>query len=248
MSDGPPPGYLGADARIRSGPAPELVEAGYELELADAPLLWRGLGLADLAHSLVLAAIPEGDRRALLAALLDLLDAPEPPAMDSRYGDSVNLRERRLEERIGSATGWLSAGRSRREAGRISFRLALGDRVLELHAAVLRFARALVEVAERERDTPMPDYTYLQVGQPTTAGHWLLSFAYPALRDAERVLADFAHVNRSPARAAPLPPRNPPPRRRRRRQWLALPAGPGGARAAARLQRADRPHPRRHVA
>ena len=29
---------------IRSGPAPELVEAGYELELADAPLLARGLG------------------------------------------------------------------------------------------------------------------------------------------------------------------------------------------------------------
>src|SRR4051812_16960831 len=201
MTEDPPPGYLGADARIRSGPAPELVEAGYELELADAPLLWRGLGLTDLAHSLVLAAIPEGDRRALLAALLDLLDAPEPPAMDSRYGDSVNLRERRLEERIGSATGWLSAGRSRREAGRIAFRLALRDRVLELHAAVLRFARALVDVAERERDTPMPDYTYLQVAQPTTAGHWLLSFAFPALRDAERLRRDFDWVNRSPAGA-----------------------------------------------
>src|SRR3954447_23416111 len=161
MTEDPPPGYLGADARIRSGPAPELVEAGYELELADAPLLWRGLGLADLAHSLVLAVIPEGDRRALLAALLDLLDAPEPPAMDSRYGDSVNLRERRLEERIGSATGWLSAGRARRGAGgwgggggRIAFGRALRARVLELHAAVLLFARALVDVAERERDTP----------------------------------------------------------------------------------------------
>ena len=35
----------------------------------------------------------------------------------------------------------------------------------------------------------MPDYTYLQVAQPTTAGHWLLSFAYPALRDAERLRA-----------------------------------------------------------
>jgi argininosuccinate lyase len=95
----------------------------------------------------------------------------------------------------------LNAGRPRREAGRIAFRLGLRERVLDLHAAVLRFAGALVDVAERERDTPMPDYTYLQVAQPTTAGHWLLSFAHPALRDAERLRRDFEWVNRSPAGA-----------------------------------------------
>jgi argininosuccinate lyase len=193
----PPPGYLGADARVRRGPAPELVEAGYELELADAPLLRRGLGLADLAHVLALPAIPDG--RALLRALLDLLD--EEPAIDPRYGDLVNVREHWLEERIGSAAGWLNAGRPRREAGRIAFRIALRERVLELHAAVLRFASALVELAARERDTPMPDYTYLHAAQPTTAGHWLLSFAEPALRDAGRLERDFAWINRSPAGA-----------------------------------------------
>ena len=47
----------------------------------------------------------------------------------------------------------------------------------------------------------MPDYTYLQAAQPTTAGHWLLSFAYPALRDLERLRGDLAWVNRSPAGA-----------------------------------------------
>jgi argininosuccinate lyase len=194
----PPEGYLGADARIRRGPAPELVEAGYELELADAPLLWRSLGLADMAHALVLRAIPDADRRALLGALLELA---EDRSLDSRYGDLVNLREHRLEERVGTAAGWLNAGRPRRETGRIAFRLALRERVLELHAAVVRFAAALVDVAERERDTPLPDYTYLQVAQPTTAGHWLLSFAFPALRDAERLRHDFDWVNRSPAGA-----------------------------------------------
>ena len=47
----------------------------------------------------------------------------------------------------------------------------------------------------------MPDYTYLQVAQPTTAGHWLLSFAHPALRDLARLEADLDWVNRSPAGA-----------------------------------------------
>jgi argininosuccinate lyase len=192
----PPPGYLGADARIRRGPAPELVAAGYELELADAPLLERGLTLADIAHVIALPTIPDAHRRALLEALPNLT-----VEIDSRYGDLVNVRERELEQRIGDAAGWLNAGRPRREAGRIAFRIALRARLLDLAQAIARFASALTEQAARERDTLMPDYTYLQAGQPTTAGHWLLSFAYVALRDAERVRADFAATNRSPAGA-----------------------------------------------
>jgi argininosuccinate lyase len=193
----PPEGYLGAGGPIRSGPAPELVEAGYELELADAPLLARGFGLADLAHAIALDAIPGDDRRPLLGALVELLG--EDVEIDSRYGDIANVRERELERRVGAAAGWLNAGRPRREAGRIAFRIALRTRVLDLAEAVTRFAAALTEIAARERATPMPDYTYLQAAQPTTAGHWLLSFAYPALRDVERVRGDFEWVNRSPA-------------------------------------------------
>jgi argininosuccinate lyase len=196
MAD-PPEGYLGAGGPIKRGPAPELVEAGYELELADAPLLARGLGLADLAHVIALDAIPADDRRALLGALTELLDSEIE--IDSRYGDLANVRERELERRIGAAAGWLNAGRPRREAGRIAFRIALRTRVLDLAAAATRFATALTELAARERDTPMPDYTYLQAAQPTTAGHWALSFAYPALRDVERLRGDFEWVNRSPA-------------------------------------------------
>jgi argininosuccinate lyase len=194
----PPEGYLGAGGPLRRGPAPELVEAGYELELADAPLLGRGLGLADLAHAIVLEAIPAADRRALLDALIELLDVEIE--VDPRYGDLANARERILMQRT-PAAGWLNAGRPRREAGRIAFRIALRSRLLDLAAAALRFAGALTDVAERERATLMPDYTYLQAAQPTTAGHWALSFAYPALRDAERLRGDYAWVNRSPGGA-----------------------------------------------
>ena len=202
MSPEPPEGYLGATARIRSGPAPELVAAGYELELADAPLLARGLDLADLAHVAVLAAIPPVDAAALRAALREL--AATELDVDPRYGDLVNLRERRLQQRAGTAAGWLNAGRPRREAGRIAFRIAVRGLLLDLGDAQARLASALVDAAARERDTLMPDYTYLQVAQPTTAGHWLLSFAYPALRDLARTEADLDWVNRSPPAPAGL--------------------------------------------
>jgi argininosuccinate lyase len=196
MSD-PPPGYLGAEARIKRGPAPELVAAGYELELADSPLLERGLVLADIAHVVALPTIPDEHRSALLGALADV----NVSGIGSEYGDLVNLRERALEQRIGDAAGWLNAGRPRREAGRIAFRIALRTRLLDLAQAIARFAHELTEKAAQERDTLMADYTYLQAAQPTTAGHWLLSFAYPALRDLDRALNDFASANRSPAGA-----------------------------------------------
>ena len=37
------------------------------------------------------------------------------------------------------------------------------------------------------RDDLAADYTYLQPAQPTSIGHLLLAYAYPALRDAERM-------------------------------------------------------------
>ena len=167
--------------------------------------------------------IPADDARALLGALLELLETP--PIVDARYGDLVNVRERWLEQRVGPRGG-LAERRPPAARGR-------PDRVPDRPArAAARPARGhaalrdrLVDAAERERDTLMPDYTYLQVAQPTTAGHWLLSFAYPALRDVD-------------------PPRGRPrlgqsqPGRRGRRQRLALPAR---SRALATLLGFDAP-------
>src|SRR6202043_4221101 len=81
----PPTGYLGATAQITSGPAPELVEAGYALEIADAPLLHRGLTLADLAHLVALTecgALDPAQAAPLCGWLLGLLDSP---AAEFRY-------------------------------------------------------------------------------------------------------------------------------------------------------------------
>src|SRR5437764_374013 len=56
-----------------------------------------------------------------------------------------------------------------------------------------------VGLAESHIQTLMPDYTYLQQAQPTTLGHYLLGFAYPVLRDLDRVGACYGRTNMSPA-------------------------------------------------
>ena len=56
------------------GPAPELVESGFYLENADAPLLHAGLNQADLAHVLDLLSrgvMPAGAAQRLLGLLLE---------------------------------------------------------------------------------------------------------------------------------------------------------------------------------
>lgn len=50
-----------------------------------------------------------------------------------------------LSDRLGAGAGWLPTGRTRREAGRIAFRLALRSALLDLHDAVADLGTGLVE-------------------------------------------------------------------------------------------------------
>jgi argininosuccinate lyase len=187
------------------GPAQELVESGFHLENADAPLLHAGLNLADLAHVLDLRSrgvIPAGPAARLAALLLEAhRTAPEDFPYDPSYGEPYNSRERHFTGRIGDDAGWLHAGRPRREAVRISLRLHLRRQIASLVRDAAALAETLADTAAAHSRTWMPDQTYLQHAQPSTFGHYLLSFAFPVLRDARRLVAGLAWTNTSPGGA-----------------------------------------------
>jgi argininosuccinate lyase len=185
--------------------ARELIDSGFALENADAPFLHQGLNLADIAHVLDLlrrGLVPAPAGRDLIRLLLEVeqMDAEAFP-YDPEFGEPYNSRERFFVERLGKAAGWLHAGRPRREAARIALRIYVRDQLLELVSEVERFSRETTALARRHVDTLMPDQTYLQQAQPSTFGHYVLSFAYPAVRDARRLLDEFDDLNRSPAGA-----------------------------------------------
>ena len=194
----------------RSGPpqgsaARELVDSGFTLENADAPFLHDGLNLADIAHVLDLlrrTIIPAAAARDLVRLLLEVQQtAVEDFPYDPEFGEPYNSRERFFVERLGNVAGWLHAGRPRREAARIALRIYVRDQLLELVGEVVEFVRDTAALAGRHVDTLMPDQTYLQQAQPSTFGHYVLSFAYPAVRDARRLLTEFDDINRSPGGA-----------------------------------------------
>ena len=186
-------------------PAPELVAAGFALESADAPFLHRGLNLADLAHVVDLRSrgiVPDEPARALLGLLLETsrMTVEEFP-YDPAHGEPYNSREHYFAGRLGDVAGWLHAGRPRREAARIALRLHLRSQLVDMVEESARFCDAVADLAEAHAETLMPDQTYLQQAQPSTFGHYVISFAYPTARDGRRLLDGLEWVNNSPGGA-----------------------------------------------
>jgi len=187
-------------------PAQELIEAGFALEVADAPYLHRGLNLADIAHVLVLleqGIVPAEAARRLLGLLLEVHRRIPVEAFpyDPSVGDVYNCRERFFVERLGEDAGWLHAGRPRREAGRVALRICLRELAASLVVDAASFAATVALRAAELAEVVMPDQTYLQQAQPSTFGHYVLTFAYPALRDGERLLQEAGRVDLSPGGA-----------------------------------------------
>ena len=68
-------------------------------------------------------------------------------------------------------------------------------------ADAAQLAGHMTDQAAAHVNSLMPDQTYLQQAQPSTFGHYILSFAYPTLRDGRRLLDAFDWVNTSPGGA-----------------------------------------------
>jgi len=186
-------------------PSAELIAAGFALENADAPVLHHGINLADLAHLLDLGSagvIPPAAARRMLALVLDAMAIPASEfPYDPANGEPYNSREKYFAERAGDVAGWLHAGRPRREAIRIAFRLRLRDDLARLIEAAAGLATDIAGQARAHATTLMADQTYLQHAQPSTFGHYVLSFAYPVLRAGRRLSEALEWTDASPGGA-----------------------------------------------
>lgn len=101
--------------------------------------------------------------------------------------DVHTVVERLLTETVGPVGGKLHTGRSRNDQVATDFRMWGMEAVAELRAQVLALAEALAAKARTTKDVLMPAYTHLQQAQPTPVAHWLLSRAWPLVRDAKHL-------------------------------------------------------------
>ncbi len=186
--------------RLTRAPSARLTETAFAHELKAQLGLAGEIGWVDIAHTLTLAetgVIPPAPGRELVRALLQLAASPDFSPVPEN-GDLYTNREVWLMQKT-AAAGWLGVARARREAVTTAYHLALCEAILSLGEALCEAVEALCALSLRHRDSLMPDYTYLQAAQPTSFGHYAQTFAWPMLRDLDRVIALYDRADCCPA-------------------------------------------------
>ncbi len=112
--------------------------------------------------------------------------------------DIHTAHERRLRELVGDVAGKLHTGRSRNDQVSTDLRIWLREQMGELQEHLTRVIRLMTAMAETEVNVIMPGFTHLQMAQPTRFSHWLLSHAWPLLRDLTRLQQIRGRVNALP--------------------------------------------------
>jgi argininosuccinate lyase len=106
--------------------------------------------------------------------------------------------ERRLTELVGDPGRRLHTGRSRNDQVATDLRLWCRRACDDLRAALASLVSLLGARALDHAADPMPAYTHLQRGMPTTVGHHLLAWAESFLRDIDRFGDVRRRLNVSP--------------------------------------------------
>jgi len=194
---------LGEGSRLKARPTPLAAATAYQHELSGIDVLFADFDLADMSHLLELVEVGLVDSataKVVANGLLNLRSAgPHAVSWDPVAGDIYNNRTRHLSSAVGEQIDVIHTGRARREAATLAWHLASRRAVIEVATSTAGLVRELTATARRESGTIAPDFTYLQRAHPTSLGHYLCGFAWPLVRDLERLSLALDHVDASPA-------------------------------------------------
>jgi argininosuccinate lyase len=188
--------------RFSSGLDPRF--EGFNRSLGIDSRLWREDIQGSLAWAKALRAakvLDADEERAIREGLerLALRLAQKPELLQSSQAEDVHsLVEGELRADIGDPARKLHTGRSRNDQVATDLRLHLKRRAHTLQERIVALQRALVALAERHANDPMPGYTHLQRAQPVTIGHHLLAYAEMLERDRTRLSDAAARMDRCP--------------------------------------------------
>ena len=184
--------------RFSGGPA-----RGFLSSLAADERIFEADLAVDRAHVVMLAEqgiIDEGSAREILDALAEIESAGHGALPD---GEDVHAAiETAVVDRVGEVGGRMHTARSRNDEVATCLRYRLREDLLDAAEQVLELREVLCEVADEHAETVMPGFTHLQPAQPTTVGHYLLSYESALRRETDRLLDAHDRTNRSPLGAA----------------------------------------------
>jgi argininosuccinate lyase/amino-acid N-acetyltransferase len=137
----------------------------------------------------------------LQQALNELLsEVREDPTAVAVGGDEDihSFVEAALIAKVGDLAKKLHTGRSRNDQVATDLRLWCREQAGALQQSLKQTQQALLDLAQREKDTVIPGYTHLQRAQPVLLAHWCLAYVEMLQRDSERLQDATDRLNKSP--------------------------------------------------
>jgi len=181
--------------RVEASLAPEVSAF---LDAEDAELLpYDLLGTLQHARRLHAAGLLDDDELADVEARLARIGPDDLEAGDEDVHSAI-------ERLLGPLGRKIHAGRSRNDQVVTAHRLYVIDACNEATALLGDLARALLDRAAAEAETPLPGYTHLQRAIPVTVGHHLLAWVEMLERDRDRFVFARAQAEPSPLGAGAL--------------------------------------------
>ncbi len=137
----------------------------------------------------------------LTAALNELKVSVEEDPKQILLSDAEDIHswvEINLIEKTGDLGKKLHTGRSRNDQVATDLKLWCKETGGDLLFALVNLQQAMMNLAEREKDTVLPGYTHLQRAQPITFGHWCLAYVEMFNRDIGRLKDALYRLDVSP--------------------------------------------------
>ena len=153
--------------------------------------LYRQDIAGSIAHAKMLAKqgiIQKGEAETIIAGLSSIQEEIErgefkfKPELEDIH---MNI-ENRLFEKIGKVAGKLHTARSRNDQIALDMRLFAKEAILETIKRLKELQRAILDLAEENKEVVIPGYTHLQRAQPVLLAHHLLAYFEMFRRDIER--------------------------------------------------------------
>ncbi|MBI3010497.1 MAG: argininosuccinate lyase, partial [Candidatus Omnitrophica bacterium] len=148
--------------------------------------------LGSIAHAQMLGRcriISAAESRKLVSGLKRILRNIESGhwKMDPAAEDVHTQIQSQLSRQVGEVSRKLHTARSRNDQVSLDLRLWCRDAVQEFARDLKNLQRALVRMAQANKDVIIPGYTHLQRAQPVLLAHHLLAFVEMLQRDQQRL-------------------------------------------------------------
>ena len=123
----------------------------------------------------------------------------------SQSNEDIHLNiEKRLFEIIGPNAGFLHIARSRNDQVTTDFKLWVIDASQNLNIEIKKLIKALIKLAEKNKNVIMPGFTHLKNAQPVLFSHYLLAYIEMFKRDNKKFTNVIKNTSENPLGSAAL--------------------------------------------